>query len=96
MDARKMDEFKEFVVNPAFNEFLDVYVTYNFTQSEYVLKSTSIKKGDIVFQDEMPDDRGKASRNIKKDIENVLKIASGKHQINFCFIKSTSASWMPA
>jgi hypothetical protein len=65
----------------------DDYCTINFSQSQKVVPR--MNAGNWLIQDEMPDSRGEGSRNILKDIKNLLKIASGKRRLNFVFLNPT-------
>jgi len=65
----------------------DDYCTINFSQTKKAV--LRMHAGDWLIQDELPDSRGEGSRNILKDIKNLLKIASGKRKLNFVFLNPT-------
>jgi len=66
-------------------EPFDVYVTYDVSETNHVVKSY-FKSGDVIFQDETPMMHGKGSTTSKDNIENTLKVSARALHLNFSFI----------
>lgn len=67
------------------DEPFHVYVTYSNSESNDII-ANHFKKGDVIFQDEMPEQHGKGSKISVGNIENILRIAARKKGINIIFI----------
>jgi len=62
-----------------------VYVTYSVAETGDVIRNHFVP-GDVIYQDEDPDMHGAGSTIAKDNIENLIRIAAGKKNINIIFI----------
>lgn len=87
LDVRNLDDHQSYILNDNCKDYHNIYQTYNFSQTRMIFKT--LLEHEVLIQDEMPEDRGRGSKNVMKDIKNSLKIVTRAKLCNMIFLNTS-------